>query len=215
MTVKLKILHGSLQNSRGENAGAEVTVRGGQFVIGSDADCSMCCRSPAISPHHCELRREERGLVVRDLYSQSGTFVNGERIDHERVLRTGDHLRVGRLEFEVLVEPAAAPAGGSARGKSKTDAVAEFISDLLVEADEEDRARRLEDPEKRHFRPEPNAAPLKQGAAEAQDSAEPPKKKERPPKRPPAKLPPPPPLSAGSTVEAAEETLKKIFKEKK
>ena len=215
MTVKLKILHGMLQNSRGENAGAEVTVRSSQFVIGSDADCAMCCRSQAISPHHCELRREERGLVVRDLYSQSGTFVNGDRIDHERVLQTGDHLRVGRLEFEVLVEPVAVPAGPAARGKTKTDAVAEYISDLLVEADEEDRARRLEDPEKRQFRLQTDVAPAKQGAAEAKEAAEPPKKKTRPPKRPPAKLPPPPPLSAGSTVEAAEETLKKIFKEKK
>jgi pSer/pThr/pTyr-binding forkhead associated (FHA) protein len=215
MTVKLKILHGKLQNARGESAGAEVTVRSSPFVIGSDADCSICCRSSTISPHHCELRREERELLVRDLYSQTGTFVNGERIDHECVLQTGDHLQVGRLEFEVLVELAAARPSSPARGTTKTDAVAEYISDLLVEADEEDRAKRREDPETRQFRPPPDPAAAKPGAAEAKEVVEPPKKKAPPPKRPPAKLPPPPPISAGSTVEAAEETLKKIFKEKK
>ena len=79
MTVKLQVLHGKLQDSRGKAAGF-VKVKGPVFVIGSDPDCSMCCRSNSVSPHHCEIRLEPPGIVVRDLSSESGTFVNDERV---------------------------------------------------------------------------------------------------------------------------------------
>ena len=39
--------------------------------------------------------------MVRDLKTQAGTFINGERVDGERELHNGDRLRVGQLEFEV------------------------------------------------------------------------------------------------------------------
>jgi pSer/pThr/pTyr-binding forkhead associated (FHA) protein len=214
MTIKLKVLHGQLQNSRGANAGTEVRVRGPVFVIGSDADCSMCCRSKSISPHHCEIRLEDQGPVVRDLYSSSGTFVNDERIDYERVLQAGDRLRIGRLEFTVVIEQFSAPTVNERlrSQRTKPDAVAEYISNLLVEEDEKERVQRFEDPGKRQYHVE-KSAPAAQQAQKDKDSPEgaAPKKAVRPVKKPPAKLPAPPPMSAGSTVEAAEETLNKIF----
>jgi pSer/pThr/pTyr-binding forkhead associated (FHA) protein len=39
-------------------------------------------------------------LTVTDLASTNGTFVNGARVG-ERVLREGDRLRVGRVDFTV------------------------------------------------------------------------------------------------------------------
>jgi hypothetical protein len=152
---------------------------------------------------------------VRDLDSEAGTYLNDERLEHERALSEGDHLRVGRLEFEVVIDTSA-PGRSSRRdsqGEPKADPVAEFVSDLLVEADEEDRVRRMEDPESRHFqlqRTDSRAA--SDGETTAVDKeAEPKKVKRPPPKKPPGKLPPPPPLVTDNTVEAAEETLKKLF----
>jgi predicted component of type VI protein secretion system len=219
MIVKLKVLHGKLQNRRGQSAGLEVSVRGPEFVIGSAPDCSMVCRSRSISGHHCQIRiDEERGPLVRDLYSEGGTFVNDVQVEHEQPLQAGDRLRVGRLEFEVVIDRSeeARAAKEKAAGKSKADPVADYISDLLVEADEEDRARRLEDPESRQFHvsgsdsaeAQDEGAASGEGASEQEAEA---KKKVRPPRRPPGKLPPPPPITGESTVEAAEETLKKIF----
>jgi pSer/pThr/pTyr-binding forkhead associated (FHA) protein len=209
MNVKLQVLHGKLQNSRGKNAGPVVRVRGAQFVIGSDADCSMCCRSTSVSPHHCEIRLDGQQIIVRDLYSRSGTFVNDERVDHERLLRAGDRLRIGRLEFTVVVEQTTAPDREAVpQTRTRPDVVADFVSQFLVEEDEKERARRMEDPASRQFALErskpPAAPPAPQDAAAAL-------KKARPAKKPPAKLPAPPPFSASSTGEAAEETLKKIF----
>jgi hypothetical protein len=119
---------------------------------------------------------------------------------------------VGRLEFELLID-AASGQPVSASGSPKADPVADYVSDLLVGADEEDRARRLEDPASRHFHLEPNAKEEVAGAktATSDQDADSTAKRKRPPKKPPAKLPPPPRLVADNTVEAAEETLKKIF----
>lgn len=214
MIVKLKILHGTLQNKRGKNVGADVNVRGPRFVIGSAPDCSMRCRSQSISPHHCEILVEDDGIVIRDLYSEAGTFVNEEQVDHERPLKAGDHIRVGRLKFEVWVDEAApspsAPRGPD--GKTPPDPVADFVSDMLVEADEEDRARRKEDPESRQFQFNGGSADdQEEQDATPQEDPDEKKKKKLPPKKPPGKLPAPPPFTADNTVEAAEETLKKLF----
>ena len=40
------------------------------------------------------------------LDSEQGTFLNGVRIDRKTILKTGDTLRIGRLEFFVSVGPA-------------------------------------------------------------------------------------------------------------
>lgn len=208
MTVKLQALHGKLQDSRGHAAGF-VKVKGPVFVIGSDPDCSMCCRSKSVSPHHCEIRLQPDEIVVRDLASESGTFVNDERVAGERSLQAGDRLRIGRLEFAVVVEQAAAPPPTSGK-RAGRDSMSDFISDLLVEEDEKERAQRLHDPATRQFRPVATPAPQASEAAEtAKDAAA--KKKARPEKKPPGKLPLPPSVNADSSTEAAEETLKKIF----
>jgi len=203
MKVKLQVLQGKLQSRKGRDVGMVVEVHREKFVIGSGPDSNMRCVSRSISDQHCEIRIEGDHATIRDLGSETGTFLNDQRVDQPQVLRHGDGLRVGKLEFKVQLDAAA-----DGRRKS-TDEVADFVSDLLSEQDELDRARRLEDPTTRKYRPEPNAPPV------AKEPAEPPaeekKKPVRPPRNPPAKLPPPPPFVADNTIEAAEETLKKMF----
>ena len=160
----------------------------------------MRCPSSSISAHHCELLVDERGVRIHDLHSETGTFVNGKPVEGEEMLDDGDRLCVGKLEFAVQIER---PAG------TNVDPVADYVSSLLVEADEQDRMRRLEDPEARQFQIDPSES------VPPQEVAKKPKELKRPPKRPPGKLPSPPKYVAENTVQAAEETLKKIFEPKK
>ena len=201
MHVKLKVLQGRLTGQSGRNRAGEILIRRPRFLIGGAEDCHMRCPSSSISAHHCELLVDERGVRIHDLHSETGTFVNNCPVNDEVPLNSGDTLRIGRLEFSVQLEFSS---------ETGSDAVSEYVSTLLVEADEEDRVRRLGDPEARRFQPE-SAQPERPDASGEQE----PKRLERPPRRPPKKLPPPPEFVAENTEQAAEETLKKIFGPKK
>lgn len=206
MFVKLRVLHGTLKRQDGDNSVMEVAIRTPRFVIGSAEDCQMRCPSRSISPHHCELLTRSEGVFLRDLHSEAGTFLNGEQLSEEQRVQSGDHLRVGRLEFEVVIQRGAA---ATTPPPTKNDPVADYISELLVEADQEERATRIADPRLRQFQ-----LPTQEEAAEV--PAEPEDRitamrKKVPQKKPPGKLPPPPSVTSESSVEAAEESLKKIF----
>jgi pSer/pThr/pTyr-binding forkhead associated (FHA) protein len=45
-------------------------------------------------------------LIVEDLESQNGTFVNGKKVDRA-TLKSGDRLTVGRVDFTVDTAPSA------------------------------------------------------------------------------------------------------------
>lgn len=69
-----------------------------------------------ISRAHAVLERLASGWTLRDLGSRNGSFVNGERVHTERVLRPGDEVRLGgtRLVFRgtgVIGETAATEGG--------------------------------------------------------------------------------------------------------
>ena len=62
--------------------------------------------SPAATP--ASHRTGDGAFAVADEHSRNGTFVNGERLERPRVLRTGDQLKIGSIVFE-----ATAPEAGS------------------------------------------------------------------------------------------------------
>lgn len=150
MIVRLRILHGTLQDNQGQSQLAEVAIRGPRFVVGSASDCAMCCRSSTVDPYHCEIRIAEQCVVVRTLSPEKGTFVNDVPVEGERALCNGDHLRIGRLEFEVVIgepTPVASAARNSDRASAASDVIAEAIRELLDEADESSRSSPRERPQ--------------------------------------------------------------------
>lgn len=55
-----------------------------------------------VSRVHCRLLTDARGdLMVEDLDSTNGTFVNDQRVNGRAPLSPGDRLRVGRVELSV------------------------------------------------------------------------------------------------------------------
>jgi EAL domain-containing protein (putative c-di-GMP-specific phosphodiesterase class I) len=72
------------------------------FRIGRQDGCDLQLFTPGISGMHAEIVESNGGLVVRDAGSKNGTFVNGERLEGERVLREGDVLELGEHEFRLI-----------------------------------------------------------------------------------------------------------------
>jgi CheY-like chemotaxis protein/pSer/pThr/pTyr-binding forkhead associated (FHA) protein len=67
---------------------------------------------PSVSGRHCEILLRGNDVVVRDLKSTNGTFIQGERIT-EAVLKLGQTLRLGQVDLRLKVStPVASPAPG-------------------------------------------------------------------------------------------------------
>lgn len=59
-----------------------------------------------VSRLHCRLTLDDRDrLDVEDLGSTNGTWVNGRKVERAPLM-SGDKIKVGRVEFEVRIEPA-------------------------------------------------------------------------------------------------------------
>ena len=72
-------------------------------TIGRTARADFIVDAALISRLHCRLTADKSDqLVVEDLGSTNGTMVNGKKVDRV-VLRAGDTLTVGRVEFRVQV----------------------------------------------------------------------------------------------------------------
>jgi pSer/pThr/pTyr-binding forkhead associated (FHA) protein len=75
--------------------------KGAVKTIGRAAEADFILDAPLLSRVHCRLTADASAqLVVEDLESQNGTFVNGRRINRA-TLKAGDRLTVGRVEFTV------------------------------------------------------------------------------------------------------------------
>lgn len=73
----------------------------GTVVLGrSGADVNI--NDPDVSRRHASIEQTQGTLLIRDLKSMNGTFVNGTRIEKE-TLHDGDRIRIGTSELRVCV----------------------------------------------------------------------------------------------------------------
>jgi pSer/pThr/pTyr-binding forkhead associated (FHA) protein len=93
-----------LKVTKGSKAGAKVSVKKEEFVIGRSPECHLCAGSTSISRRHCVIRRTDNHRVtIQDLGSRNGTLVNGHKITGETELASGDTIGIGMLEFMVTL----------------------------------------------------------------------------------------------------------------
>jgi pSer/pThr/pTyr-binding forkhead associated (FHA) protein len=77
-------------------------------TIGRVEDNTFQIAEPSVSSHHCEVVLQGSDVVVRDLNSTNGTFINGEKIT-EGSLKPGQILRLGQIEMRLETEAPSAP----------------------------------------------------------------------------------------------------------
>src|SRR5580658_164131 len=79
-------------------------------TIGRVDDNTFQIVDPSVSSHHCEVLLRGNEILVRDLNSTNGTFVNDARIS-ESPLKPGQTVRLGQIELRLEVEGAPAAPG--------------------------------------------------------------------------------------------------------
>jgi pSer/pThr/pTyr-binding forkhead associated (FHA) protein len=82
---------------------------GDKTTIGRVEDNTFQIAEPSVSSHHCEVLLRGDKIVVRDLNSTNGTFLNGEKIS-EAPIKPGQVLRLGQIEIRLETDAPAGPA---------------------------------------------------------------------------------------------------------
>lgn len=69
-------------------------------TVGRVEDNTFPIVEASVSSHHCEILLKGTDVVVKDLNSTNGTFINGERVS-EATLKPGQTLRLGNVELKI------------------------------------------------------------------------------------------------------------------
>jgi pSer/pThr/pTyr-binding forkhead associated (FHA) protein len=85
---------------QGPGAGAQHPIED-TLTVGRDETADLRLRDTAVSRRHASLRVEGDTIVIEDLESRNGTFVNAERVEAPQRLRVGDTIQVGKTVFEL------------------------------------------------------------------------------------------------------------------
>jgi diguanylate cyclase (GGDEF)-like protein len=72
-----------------------------QIIIGRSSKADIQIDQEAVSRNHCKIINTGNAILLRDVGSTNGTYINDEMID-EYVLRDGDFIKVGRCIFKFL-----------------------------------------------------------------------------------------------------------------
>lgn len=83
-----------------------IRVGASRFSVGRKPDASLSIPSQTVSRDHAELTVVDRGMLLRDLGSTNGTFVNGVRIEQPCTVHHGDLLQFGQVVFRVVQQSA-------------------------------------------------------------------------------------------------------------
>lgn len=95
----------------GDRAGDVLSVGDAPLRVGRKPGNDLVLADEKTSGVHCEIAPEGDRLVLKDLGSTNGTFLDGKRVT-EVVLTPGDVFTVGRLRVQFREEGAAASAAG-------------------------------------------------------------------------------------------------------
>ena len=79
-------------------AGQSFDVTEEKASVGRLADNKICLAEASVSSHHCELQAKGDEILVKDLNSTNGTFINGDPVK-EATLKPGQTLRLGSIEL--------------------------------------------------------------------------------------------------------------------
>ena len=218
MQVLLKIIGG-------KHEGREIKITVPEFIIGRGEGAHLRPASDMVSRQHCSIKVADGKVTVSDMGSRNGSYVNGEKLEKPYVAKSGDRIRVGRLQFELVMDPVkpgakkpkvkdVVEAASRTASKKKKSSLEDSISDWLVDDDDDSpfdapdfdptETVQFSAEETQEFKrkAELEAAELESELEAAEDSRV---------DEHQGKLPPRPKAAHDDSTDAADDILKKLF----
>ena len=103
-----------------EQKGRSYELKVDKTTVGRVEDNTFQIADASVSSHHCEILLRGTDVVIKDLNSTNGTYINEDKIS-ESVLKPGQKLRLGQIELSLETGDApattttAAPMTGASR----------------------------------------------------------------------------------------------------
>ena len=85
----------------GMELGKKFNLEGQTIIVGRSAKSDIQIDQESVSRNHAKIVNTGQSIIMRDLGSTNGTYVNDELID-EYVMRDGDFIKIGRTIFKFL-----------------------------------------------------------------------------------------------------------------
>ncbi len=79
--------------------GAETRLRDGDYVLGRDRLAEIRVHDLAVSRRHAKITVDGSAVVIEDLGSRNGTWVNEVKLEGPRTLADGDQVRMGGVRW--------------------------------------------------------------------------------------------------------------------
>jgi len=103
----------ALRLVEGGPLGPEIPVLKSPFTLGRRPECDLQLVSHVVSGNHCRITKTDFEVLLGDLESSNGTFLNGRRLTQEAELNDNDQIRVGHFIFKTQIFAALAAASGA------------------------------------------------------------------------------------------------------
>lgn len=95
----------------GQQMGKVIPIKEGASFIGRAPECDIILPSNNVSKKHAQFEKQGNLLILTDLKSTNGSFVNGIKVESAKV-HPGDKISFHDMVIEVISNGAAAAAGG-------------------------------------------------------------------------------------------------------
>jgi FHA domain len=89
-----------VERAAGHESGIAYDLTGGATLGRGDVEIRL--DDPFASSRHARISRQGHMLVIEDLGSTNGTYLNEEPLSGPQPLHPGDHIRIGDSEFSYL-----------------------------------------------------------------------------------------------------------------
>lgn len=131
----------TLEIQSGKYQGRTVRVGEAELLVGRDEAAKVRIGSTEVSRRHCTLKAQSNGILVTDLGSSNGTFINGIPISGPQLLVPGDMLTIGpmQMKFPTDLSTVEMPAPKQ-QDKLTDDDIASWLTDDAVPVIDADTA---------------------------------------------------------------------------
>lgn len=95
---------GVLRFVTGKRAGKELLLELPKAIGGSSEGCDLVVDDETVAPEHFVIKREGTTFFIQDLGTDTGTHINGNRVEGKVELKNGDRIKVGNsvLLFKIV-----------------------------------------------------------------------------------------------------------------